>query len=99
MSEEELRRAIESPAVLAGGEFEPGLVGMLLKDVEGQAGSLPLLQFALLELWQRREGRRLTSAAYKSIGELQGRSRTGPIWCSPSSTRIVATFAGGSFCA
>ena len=72
MTEDELRRAIERPALLAGGEFEPGLVEMLLQDVAGQPGSLPLLQFTLMELWGRREGRRLTVAAYKAIGELQG---------------------------
>src|SRR5271166_3592340 len=72
MTEDELRRAIERPAQLAGGEFEPGLVEMLLQDVAGQPGSLPLLQFALMELWQRREGRRLTVAAYRAIGGLQG---------------------------
>jgi tetratricopeptide (TPR) repeat protein len=72
MTEEELARAIERPALLAGGELEPGLLGMLLKDVEGQPGSLPLLEFTLMELWQRREGRRPTSAAYKAIGGLQG---------------------------
>src|SRR5512135_3431887 len=72
MTEDELRRAIERPAQLAGGEFEPGLVEMLLQEVTGHPGALPLLQFALTELWQRREGRRLTVAAYKAIGELQG---------------------------
>ena len=40
MTEDELRRAIERPALLAGGEFEPGLVEMLLHEVEGQPGSL-----------------------------------------------------------
>jgi hypothetical protein len=72
MTEDELRRAIERPALLAGGEVEPGLVDMLLQDVAGQSGSLPLLQFTLMELWQRREGRRLTVAAYKAIGGLGG---------------------------
>ena len=72
MTEDELRRAIERPVQLAGDEFEPGLVEMLLQDVAGQPGSLPLLQFALMELWQRREGRRLTVAAYRAIGGLQG---------------------------
>jgi tetratricopeptide (TPR) repeat protein len=72
MTEDELRRAIERPALLAGGEFEPGLVEVLLQDVAGQPGSLPLLQFTLMELWQRRDGRRLTVAAYKALGELQG---------------------------
>jgi len=72
MTEDELHRAIERPAQLAGGEFEPGLVEMLLQEVTGQPGALPMLQFALMELWQRREGRRLTVAAYRAIGGLQG---------------------------
>jgi hypothetical protein len=63
MTEDELRRAIERPALLAGGKFEAGLVEMLLQDFAGQPGALPLLQFALMELWQRREGRRLAVAA------------------------------------
>ena len=96
MTEDELRRAIERPALLAGGEFEPGLVEMLLQDVEGQPGSLPLLQFTLMELWQRREGRRLTVAAYQAIGELQGRSRIGPTTSSVSSMTPSATSAAGS---
>jgi formylglycine-generating enzyme required for sulfatase activity len=72
MTEDELRRAIERPAQLAGGEFEPGLVEMLLQEVAGQPGSLPLLQFALMELWQRREGRRLTVAEYEALGRVAG---------------------------
>jgi tetratricopeptide (TPR) repeat protein len=69
---DELRRAIERPAQLVGCEFEPGLVERLLNDVRDQPGALPLLQFALMELWGRREGRRLTLAAYKASGELRG---------------------------
>ena len=38
MTEDELRRAIERPALLAGGEFEPGLVEVLLQDVSSQPG-------------------------------------------------------------
>ncbi len=72
MTETELASAIERPAALAGGEFEQGLVAMLLKDIDGQAGSLPLLQFTLMQLWGRLEGRRMTVASYKAIGGLQG---------------------------
>ena len=72
MTEDEPVAALERPALLAGGQFEPGLVEMLLHEVEGQPGALPLLQFTLMELWQRREGRRLTVAAYQAIGGLQG---------------------------
>jgi hypothetical protein len=72
MTRDELRRAIERPARLAGREFEPGLVEMLLDDVAGQPGGLPLLQHALLELWGRRSGRKLTHAAYQEIGGVAG---------------------------
>ena len=72
MTKDELRRAIERPALLTGGEFEPGLVELLLGDVTGRLGALPLLQFTLMELWQRRDGRRLTVAAYRAIGGIGG---------------------------
>jgi hypothetical protein len=72
MTDYELRRAIERPAQLVGCEFDAGLVGRLLQDVRGRPGGLPLLQHALLELWQRREGRRLTHTAYDAIGEIEG---------------------------
>jgi TIR domain/Leucine rich repeat len=72
MTEDELRRAIERPAYLAGCEPVPGLVDVLFQDVQGQPGALPLLQFALRELWDRRDGRRLTLEAYRQMGELRG---------------------------
>jgi photosystem II stability/assembly factor-like uncharacterized protein/energy-coupling factor transporter ATP-binding protein EcfA2 len=72
MTEDELRSAIERPAQLAGCEFEPGLVDTLLRDVLDQPGGLPLLQHALLELWEGRQGRRLTFAAYREIGGVGG---------------------------
>jgi hypothetical protein len=37
-----------------------------------QPGHLPLLEFALSELWRRRVGGRLTTAAYREIGGLVG---------------------------
>ncbi len=45
---------------------------MLIDDVRHQAGALPLLQYALLELWKRRQGGRLTAADYQDIGRLEG---------------------------
>jgi hypothetical protein len=47
-------------------------VDLLVQDVRHQAGALPLLQHALLELWHKREGRRLTVKAYQEIGKLEG---------------------------
>ena len=73
LGENELRTAIERPAQLCGLELETGLIDLLLQDMRQQpAGALPLLQQTLLMLWERREGRRMTVAAYKEIGEIEG---------------------------
>ena len=72
MSKDELRLAIERPAELAGCTLEPGLTDLLLQDVQGQAGALPLLEYTLLELWREGQGKRLTIAAYNGMGKVQG---------------------------
>lgn len=72
MRREELRRSIESPARLVGLEFETGLVNRVLDHVSTQPGSLPLLEFALTELWKKREGKQLTNATYDEIGGVEG---------------------------
>ena len=72
MRQDELRAAIELPALKVSCELEPGLTERLLADVEGQAGALPLLQFTLNDLWQRREVRRLTLRAYTELGGVEG---------------------------
>jgi tetratricopeptide (TPR) repeat protein len=72
LSQEGLRAAIEQPAVRAGLVLEPGLEQLLVEAVWGEPGSLPLLQFALDELWNRREGRYLTVRAYRAMGGLRG---------------------------
>jgi WD40 repeat protein/DNA-binding SARP family transcriptional activator len=72
MRRDELRRAIELPAHRAGLEVEPDLTDALTADVEGEPGALPLLSTALLELWQRRERRRLCLAAYEQSGGVHG---------------------------
>ena len=69
MTAAELREAIERPAYLVGCEVEPPLTERLLADVEGQSGALPLLQFALTEVWKKREVRRLTLRAYTELGK------------------------------
>jgi WD40 repeat protein len=72
MNRAELTEAIEKPAQKLGVTFEAGLVERILGDVEAEPGILPLLEFALTELWQRRSGKQLTHAAYEAIGEVQG---------------------------
>ncbi len=72
MDEAELRRAIERPAQRVGLKFETGLVNAILADVARQPGSLPLLQHALLELWEQRQGQLLTLSAYQASGGVSG---------------------------
>jgi hypothetical protein len=64
----ELREAIEQPAFRVGCEVVPALTERLLSDVERQKGALPLLQFALKELWMNRDVRKLTLQAYTELG-------------------------------
>ena len=64
MDEAGLRAAITGPAQWAGLLLEPGLVDLLVREVEGQPGALPLLSHALRRTWERREGRTLTVAGY-----------------------------------
>lgn len=68
----ELRRVVELPAGRVGLRVEPELADVLVGDVEGEPGALPLLSTALLELWQKREGTTLTLAAYHESGGVHG---------------------------
>ena len=72
MRRDELRRAIELPARRAGLRVDPDVVDALIADVEGEPGALPLLSTALLELWQRRDDRRLRMIAYEQVGGVRG---------------------------
>ncbi|TMK90168.1 MAG: hypothetical protein E6G43_07245 [Actinobacteria bacterium] len=68
MDAHELRRAIELPARRAGLRVEPSLVEALVGEVADEPGALPLLSTTLLELWQRRQGRTLTTERYRDTG-------------------------------
>ena len=72
MNAEELREVIEKPAAARGVSFESGLVERILEDVEAEPGVLPLLEFALTELWARQEGQTITHGAYSAIGGVEG---------------------------
>jgi WD40 repeat protein/DNA-binding winged helix-turn-helix (wHTH) protein len=72
LSIENLRRAIEEPVQRVGLELDDGLVGEILKDLEGSSAALPLLSHTMAELFMRRQGRRLTFRAYQEVGRVQG---------------------------
>ena len=65
----ELQMAIEEPARRMGRVFQPGLVDRIIADVQGRVGDLPLLQFALTELWKQDNQKGvLTLATYEALG-------------------------------
>jgi len=72
LTPDELEHAIVGPAERVGLQLETGLVAAIMHDVGNQPGALPLLQYALTELFDKREGRMLTKAAYQSIGGVRG---------------------------
>jgi WD40 repeat protein/transcriptional regulator with XRE-family HTH domain len=72
LTSDELERAILGPARRVGLKLESGLTSAMIRDVGDQPGALPLLQYALTELFEKREGRMLTKEAYADIGGVLG---------------------------
>jgi WD40 repeat protein/class 3 adenylate cyclase len=73
LSAEELEQAIARPAERLGVKVERDLVTTILEDVNEQPGTLPLMQYALTELFDRRELKGgLTLRAYRASGSVQG---------------------------
>ena len=72
LNDEELIETIEGPARRVGAVLEDDLVETIIDDVREQPGALPLLQYALTELFERREDALLTNAAYEDIGGTLG---------------------------
>ncbi|MBW4488963.1 MAG: caspase family protein [Trichocoleus desertorum ATA4-8-CV12] len=74
----ELNEAIEKPASLHGVTLESGLVSQIANDVVDRPGALPLLQYALTELWrvciEEVESAQpcLTWHGYREIGGVKG---------------------------
>ena len=72
LSLDELEQAITGPARRVGAALEEGLLGRIVADVVDEPGALPLLQYALTELHERRDGSTLTRTAYGEIGGISG---------------------------
>jgi WD40 repeat protein len=69
MSEQDLDQAIAAPAAKLLRSLQPGLAQRLIADVRGRPGDLPLLQFALTELWERdAAGGVMTEETYQDLG-------------------------------
>ena len=72
MTRDELGRASELPARRAGVRLEPALVDALVDDATEQAGALPLLSSALVELWRTRNAGWISYESYARIGGISG---------------------------
>jgi len=67
-----LRQMIERPAERAGLVFDENLVVRILDDTGDEPGNLALMAYALDELYQLDDDRRLTHAEYEALGGVQG---------------------------
>ena len=82
MTTEELTEAIKEPASKVGLGVEEALVTQIIADVQKSLGSLPLLQFTLMQLWEKRNinnaestecnSQALTLSAYRKMGGVMG---------------------------
>ena len=72
MTADELVAAITEPARTVGVAFSDALVARLAADVADQPGTLPLLQFALTQMFDRRTADRIDVPDYERVGGLAG---------------------------
>jgi hypothetical protein len=72
VSREDLIRAIERPALLAGTAIETGLAARIADDIGEDQDLLPLLQFCMLRLWELRRDRTIRIEDYERIGGASG---------------------------
>ncbi len=67
MNRKELQAAIAKPSEKLGIQLEQGLTERLIDAVSKQPGHLPLLEFALTQLWAKQKQGILSHAAYEEI--------------------------------
>ncbi|MEK9141598.1 MAG: DUF4062 domain-containing protein [Nitrospirota bacterium] len=67
-----LQDMIEKPAHATGYEFEPGLVERILQDAGQEPGNLALVEYALMQLFDKRKDRTFTVETYGAIGGVVG---------------------------
>ena len=72
MSPADLEAAVVEPAERVGAQVERALVTELVNAVVDQPAALPSLQFTLYELAERTPERRLSLAAYRQLGGVDG---------------------------
>ncbi|MFD3582639.1 hypothetical protein [Streptomyces sp. NPDC058683] len=70
---ENLYRAVTGPVdAVPGLWLEPGLAERIVEDAADEPGRMPLVEFTLTRLWERRQRFMLTHAAYDELGGVAG---------------------------
>jgi WD40 repeat protein/serine/threonine protein kinase len=75
LSPPDLREVIEGPARIKGVRFEDeAMIESMVRSTERAEGGLPLLQFALAQLWERRDVSRglILSSTLEAMGGVEG---------------------------
>ena len=72
MAGDDLVAAIVQPAALQGVKLQERLLARILQDGADESNCLPLLEFALSQLWEKRVGAEMTVAAYEQLGGVTG---------------------------
>lgn len=72
MRPEQVEEVIRGPAGRVGVQVEPGLISEIVRDIADAPAYLPLLQYILSELFERRTEDRLTVHVYRSLGRVEG---------------------------
>ncbi len=72
LSPGELADAISAPATAAGVRIAPEVVAQMVSDVTDRPSALPLLQYTLTELFERRQSATMTAESYEALGGVAG---------------------------
>ena len=72
MTANELEAVVVGPAEQGGVAVEPKLLAELVADAADRPGTLPLLEFALTELFDQRTQAALTLEGYRTLGGIRG---------------------------
>ncbi|MEY2415592.1 MAG: hypothetical protein QOH53_926, partial [Ilumatobacteraceae bacterium] len=72
MTPSQIREAIIGPAAAGGVVFDDAVVATMIAELTAEPAALPLLQFALAELYEHRENGHIREAALDMLGGVAG---------------------------
>jgi WD40 repeat protein len=72
LEDHEVRDAVTRPAAAVGTPVDPDLTAAIVADAAYRVSALPLLEFALTDLYDRSGGKALTLEAYRAAGGITG---------------------------